>query len=365
MNMFDIPIDTPNKKTLEDTIGNNEQDKAEIKKQMTNLFGVGENKPSIQSSGKTKQLAIKLICPRYKNLYIFSKPEVEALRKSIKESGLIEPITVINIDQYLDPKVNDNLSQSELDYYNNMKAEYGCEYFISSGHKRYRAVLSNLLNTYIDSDKEIFKFYKDIKSGKINISVDDKRYFIDCIVGNPNALAEDKISKRTNGLARTLTAFERVANAVDSIARIKKLNDSQINAIKTDEIQKFIKETDGVDIDYKTIANNWGCVKKVRDTDILELVSKGQIAMRDIKALSPIYDKVIANDDIKKTLIKDAKSGCLDMTKIKEMVKPSKGRPKKQKTITLSKAEVLDILHQIKLRTLKIDDAITRVEKLK
>lgn len=361
--MFSITADVDiekEEKVLEDTIGNNEQDKKEIRKKMVELFN---SNPELDKGNKN--LPIKLICPRFKNHYIFNKKEVDALIKSIREEGLWNPLIVINIEDYLNKEVNPDISKEERDYYEYMQNVYGCEYFISSGHKRFRAILSNLMNTYVDSDKKIIDFYEKVKSGEIKIGLNDKRYFVDCIVGNPYSMAEDNISKGTNGLSRTLTAFEHVVNAVDSMAKEKGLTEDQVDVITASQIQEHISKKFGIDIELKTIKNNWGYARKIKDKDILELIYKGQINVGQMKILTPIYDKVVSAKEVKSALIKDAKAGHLDMNAIKEKVKPSKKKAGRTATVKISKAEVLDILNQIKMKTIKVDDAIKMIERRK
>ena len=76
------------------------------------------------------------ICVRFQNKYINNIDKHKALKESIRANGLIEPIVIVDIDEYINTCDN----EQEKEYLSLMK-EKGCLYFISSGHRRFKHML--------------------------------------------------------------------------------------------------------------------------------------------------------------------------------------------------------------------------------
>ena len=131
----------------------------------------------------SKNINVNLICPRFENAYIVDPSKSDSLRKSIKKNGLIQPINVIDIfryieesgygpsyvgcdktDEYLDRCIEykNNLSEEEREKLE-INPEYRdlmenldrhIRYIISSGHRRFYAYISLLLNKPINNRSE-------------------------------------------------------------------------------------------------------------------------------------------------------------------------------------------------------------------
>ena len=106
-----------------------------------------------------QSIALKFICQRYKNNYSYNKNEELALAKKIEKEGQLQPIIVLDIQKFLD---SNSLSEEESKYYQNMQ-KLGCKYFITSGHRRFRACLSNAIGKPILKDEDVYKFYNCTK----------------------------------------------------------------------------------------------------------------------------------------------------------------------------------------------------------
>ena len=78
------------------------------------------------------------ICSRYNNKYINNSDKAKSLEQSIRENGLIEPIVIVDIDDYL----SRSIATPDEEKYLLGKKKIGVKYFISSGHRRFKAYVS-------------------------------------------------------------------------------------------------------------------------------------------------------------------------------------------------------------------------------
>lgn len=180
------------------------------------IKGEGDITGSIYYKGLNK------ICVRFQNKYINNIDKHRSLKESIRANGLIEPIVVVEIDEYLPSSDN----EEERLYLKEMQRK-GCEYFISSGHRRFKAYASLCLSRdiYTDEDldvlysEEFAKILREKESEVINVNnlFDDTPDWttIPCkIVSLEN---ESAIYNDSNTTQREITAFEIVDNAIDEM----------------------------------------------------------------------------------------------------------------------------------------------------
>ena len=94
---------------------------------------------TMAGKGSRDNIALDKICFRAINKYINSQDEAKSILNSIKKEGLIEPITVNEISSFLECDDVNLLPTKEREYYLEKQKE-GFEYFITTGHRRFRAV---------------------------------------------------------------------------------------------------------------------------------------------------------------------------------------------------------------------------------
>lgn len=164
------------------------------------------------------------ICGRYNNKYINNSDKAKSLEQSIRENGLIEPIVIVDIDDYLS---RNGATQDEEKYLLDKK-KIGVKYFISSGHRRFKAYVSIALGRDVLTNEELDNFYGDFK--KIyDEYLDEKEYAlingeelpdgkwfkIPSKVTKLDESNENAIYNDSNTTQRELTAFELVVNVID------------------------------------------------------------------------------------------------------------------------------------------------------
>lgn len=170
---------------------------------------------------------LNLICPRAINKYVNDIEELKQLIKGIKEDGLMNPIIVNRIDDYIE-RNEDKMTDYELEYYKKRK-EQGFKYFIITGHRRFKAYCSlykgNGEIVHTDEDLENFyEYFNNQENNKEKISVSD---LLDV---NPYVAIPFKIEKngyyeeaskynKSNMDQRSIQAFEIVDNVYDEIIK--------------------------------------------------------------------------------------------------------------------------------------------------
>ena len=191
----------------------------------------------IEGSEKSEDvilIPINEICCRSTNMYVDKQDAAESLKKSIKNLGLIEPIIVIEIDEY--KKQMGDSRKDEIDYLTSMQ-EKGCKYFISSGHRRFKAFISLALNRdmypgnqidYLYSQETadaIRQFYANRMQGFINGYKDEYRfYMIPCKVEKKLIENEDEFYNQSNTTQRELSNYEVIINTIYQLDRNGLLN---------------------------------------------------------------------------------------------------------------------------------------------
>ena len=178
------------------------------------------------TEGNTKrdieEIPLNLICERYKNRFIINPKKNNELKESIKSIGLREPLNVVMISNYV-PR-----DDEEKAYLETMKG-YGCKYFVSSGHRRFRALVSNAIGKDINKRSDLIDFYIQIndlkKEGKdpymvLSEKSTDDNWFAKCIVVDSfrNEEKERRSYADTNTTGRAgSTTFELVGLAIDNL----------------------------------------------------------------------------------------------------------------------------------------------------
>ena len=196
---------------------------------------------------KLELIPVNKISLRFENKFIVKEETLKPLIKSIEENGLIEPIVVCRMEDYLvakglidkgtpldmfiplsekiDSAIQKNSNSktaneiSLLEKYKEL-ADSGFEYFISSGHRRFKAYISILTGKTIVSDQDWENIYEEkLKNPSIKISADN--YFrIPSYIVTEEELSGNKetsIYADSNTTQRELTSFEVVINVIDEM----------------------------------------------------------------------------------------------------------------------------------------------------
>ena len=174
-------------------------------------------------------IPINQICCRYENMYVDKQDAVESLKNSIKNLGLIEPIIVIEISEFINRAKE--VREQELDYLTQMEAK-GCKYFISSGHRRFKAFISLALKRDMypgnqmdhlyseETKKAIEKYYDDRENGFPDGIQPEYRYYeIPCKVEKKLIENEDSFYNQSNTTQRELTNYEVIINTIYQLDR--------------------------------------------------------------------------------------------------------------------------------------------------
>lgn len=317
-----------------------------------NLSAIEKHSEEILThNGKKDIVVIPLyqICSRYENMYINSTENNKRLRNSIEKIGLITPIAVIPIDKY---KPN---SKDEKAYLEQMK-NYGCLYFISSGHRRFRACVSIALGKDIESKKDLEDFYKYVQENRpydrfdafSEEEVDDQnKWYVDCVIVDKELEKENQIYNDTNLTARATTTFELLINSLDEMKK------EGITWTTNADIQAYIKSKRGVDISLQTIKNLMIIINN-SDAELLDVIFEGKITVKQAKDLISSYRNM--SEEEKKDVIKEIWEGAFDIKKYKE--KRSQARRE-----TWSSADVEELLLRIKMKEISIEEALKLVRK--
>lgn len=260
--------------------------------QFNRVFGGGVNDLAETQSKEQTDVIINRICCRYANKYVDKQGKARKLKRSIENLGLIEPIIVLEIDKYLGirgllekikdkykEECKDEFSEEKFNSYLNeylegmtknenaflsslkkLGYEYknegevlyllkmklkGCKYFISSGHRRFKAYVSLALGTNVYLSKRLDMLYteetaKKIKDYLVAVSLQSnvvdsngKYYKIPCkIVDNLLVKEERSFYNESNTTQRELTDIEVAINALDTLEENGLLDQFKRNAVK-------------------------------------------------------------------------------------------------------------------------------------
>ena len=332
---------------LDRVLGVDKNFEKKIKQNVSKEFGESYSKSDIVN------IPVVDLCLRYSNKFINDPKTAVALKASIEKNGLLQPILVMNIEEYL---AKENPEKEEKKYLLKMKDEYGSKYFISSGHRRYKAVLSLAADMEVENEDDVLNAINHIRENNMyeeyqELSLkneNDKRnrwLFIACKIGDKKSDKEEAIYSDTNLTSRNVTSFERITNAMDNVGK---------KDYVWSDIQEYINEKYGILENQKTIQNTLALVRSLsKEKRFLKAVYDGKLTQRDAIVLSSKMDLI----EDKEKVLNDIYDGALNISEIKKLgeIKRSKGRPKK---VTFSQSEILDYLNQIKRGTKTVDEVI-------
>ncbi len=337
-------------KRLNDILGLNDQFVEASSKAISAGFG-GENDIELAD---IHMLPLKWICPRYSNKYINDPKTTRALAKSIEQNGLIQPIAVVEIEEYLKKDVDED----ERKYLHEMADLYGCKYFISSGHRRFKAALSIALNKDVETQEDIIKFYKSLKTKDLYEDANnplisperqdelDKLYIPSKILTNLKE-SDAAVYNDSNLTSRATTTFELLANVLDSIGK----EDASVSEIRT-----YIYDKYGLEVSESTLYKNMKLLNTFsQDARYLKAIYDGKLTNRDSKVLATIFNRIDKDD-----VIKQIENKTFNVNALKRSL-TKKRQPRK--ITTYSKAQVLDLLNQIKLKNLTVEEAMKKVSE--
>ena len=310
---------------------------------------------------ESDKIILRKICPRFTNKFIYNEKKAVALKNSIKNIGLQQPIDVVEIEGFLNAN-KEKLSADEIKYLETMQNEYNCKYFISGGHRRYRAYLELLLNetSYpyknVKNKNEIMQFFEGLKNENIFepelknlIGEGEKWKKIKCQISTPSVEQEKKIYAHTNLTNRSIETFENVVNALDE------MEDKNPSAA---DIQRYLEKEYGAVESLSNISHNLAIIRRINDERFINEIYDGNLTIKNAKALTSFFDKKGVTDKHKEAMLKDIKEKKFDVAKWKEKIFPKKAKAGAYQSKNVSRAIALDYAYKIKSGIKTIDEMI-------
>lgn len=373
-------------------------------------FGSTIGIQAMSGRGERPELPLNEICLRAVNKYINNYDEARSLKESIEKDGLIEPITVNEISVFLKSKDIDDLPKDEKEYYEN-RLNQGFKYFVTTGHRRFRAYCSLALGKDVHTDEEVENFYNAFsevlensrKAEQEGRFADINKYCsIKCFIAKDNVAQENARYNRSNLDQRRIQDFEIVDNIIDEmtsngklyalleenkIAKIKSMSDravkdtlNRIAPEKTyttiDEARSTLLELDAslfpgyqstcnqVISDYiqetKSKKISASSIKQARrvlttlDRDYIKLIYEGYLPYKTSIDLLTIYDKIDKDE-----IYKQIKDGTFDIKKEKD-----KYIEKQPKIVSISNSELIEDIVAVKKGKKTIDEVYNKLKSL-
>lgn len=373
-------------------------------------FGSTIGIQAMSGKGERPELPLNEICLRAVNKYINNYDEARSLKESIEKDGLIEPITVNEISVFLKSKDIDDLPKDEKEYYEN-RLNQGFKYFVTTGHRRFRAYCSLALGKDVHTDEEVENFYNAFsevlensrKAEQEGRFADINKYCsIKCFIAKDNVAQENARYNRSNLDQRRIQDFEIVDNIIDEmtsngklyalleenkIAKIKSMSDravkdtlNRIAPEKTyttiDEARSTLLELDAslfpgyqstcnqVISDYiqetKSKKISASSIKQARrvlttlDRDYIKLIYEGYLPYKTSIDLLTIYDKIDKDE-----IYKQIKDGTFDIKKEKD-----KYIEKQPKIVSISNSELIEDIVAVKKGKKTIDEVYNKLKSL-
>lgn len=227
----------------------------------TNIFGsVVDDTFDMDAEGSEGRL--NLICPRAINKYVNNKYDLEKLVESIKEDGLLNPIIVNRIDDYLE-NYSTQMNEYELQYYTRRKEE-GFKYFIITGHRRFKAYCSLYLNDgrIVHTDEDLEEFYKEFNQREneseniftLNLENINPFVAIPYKIENNSYMEEANKYNKSNLEQRSIQVFEVVDNVCDEMMKLGILQE-KMEIWKQQKIDEITNSRTAANILSKTDCN--------------------------------------------------------------------------------------------------------------
>ena len=361
----------------------------------------------VETTSTITHIAICNICCRYQNKYINNIDKHKSLKDSIRVNGLIEPIIVLEIDSYLQEKRD----PGEVSYLEGMKA-LGCKYFISSGHRRFKAFASLAAERDIYSDEDVEYLYTEefhekyekwknrTKSIEALMSGEDDEAWFEIpskIISYGNEVA---IYNDSNTTQREITSFEIIDNAIDELkkdgkwdeivenVKIKRIESMSDRAVRdnikllvqkgiiddpgTTKIEELRNALEQVDIAYIPGTEN------ILNKDLAEIISNKK--QRDISVASVKVTRQIT-EKFSPKMIKCIYDGKLSFRNAKELLPVYDeldvdeavwqiqndsfeiDKAKRKRKIKFTERQLIDLIYDIKNGNKTVDEVIRLINQ--
>lgn len=364
----------------------------------------------MSGKGERPELPLNEICLRAVNKYINDYDEARSLKDSIEKDGLIEPITVNEIATFLKSKDINALPKEEKEYYES-RLNQGFKYFVTTGHRRFRAYCSLAIGKDVHTDEDVENFYHAfnevlVESRKAEMEGrfgDINKYCsIKCFIAKDNVTQENARYNRSNLDQRRIQDFEIVDNIIDEmtsngrldamleenkIAKIKSMSDRAIKDTlnrmapeKTystiDEARNYLLELDAslfpgyqstcnlIISDYiketKSKKISVSSIKQARrvlttlNRNYIKLIYEGHLPYKTSIDLLTIYDKIDKDE-----IYKQIKNGTFDIRKEKD-----KYIEKLPKTVSISSSELIEDIVAVKKGRKTIEEVYNKLKSL-
>lgn len=362
-----------------------------------------------------KLLPVDEICPRFENKYLANEDKSKSLKESIKNVGLIEPINVVQISEYISYIESKSIKErdEEVKYLEQMERK-GVKYFVSTGHRRFKAYVSILLGKDVITDSDWENNYEEIKikcedikkkslqtllTGE-SLDVEDKWITIPSII--INGFEKEKVLYNdSNTTQRELTGFEIIVNSIDEIKRsgewdnivekvieerVSEMTDRKVrekinNLIKanlienpTDSTISNLRKTllsvpskyiQGTDSKLNELIVNYIKENKQRNVSVSNVNYTRKILDRfDKEMIQYIFDGLLSFKDAKVIL---SKYDEVDIDSIKKEIRNKNFKVEKiessQKTIQYTSRQLIDLIYDIRNGKKTVEEVIKLIEK--
>ena len=362
-----------------------------------------------------KLLPVDEICPRFENKYLANEDKSKSLKESIKNVGLIEPINVVQISEYISYIESKSIKErdEEVEYLEQMERE-GVKYFVSTGHRRFKAYVSILLGKDVITDSDWENNYEEIKikcedikkkylqtllTGE-SLDVEDKWITIPSIIIN-GFEKEKALYNDSNTTQRELTGFEIIVNSIDEIKRsgewdnivekvieerVSEMTDRKVrekinNLIKanlienpTDSTISNLRKTllsvpskyiQGTDSKINELIVNYIKENKQRNVSVSNVNYTRKILDRlDKEMIQYIFDGLLSFKDAKVIL---SKYDEVDIDSIKKEIRNKNFKVEeiesRQKTIKYTSRQLIDLIYDIRNGKKTVEEVIKLIEK--
>lgn len=372
-----------------------------------------------ETTTPVKMIPVIEICPRFENKYISNIDKSKSLQKSIVEAGLIEPINIISIDKYLSYRKNppgdkNGNYQREIEYLELMQ-EKGIKYFISSGHRRFKAYLSIFLDQDINTDDEwaenysnVLTLYEETRTNATQAFLigdecpKEKWMTIPAIVEDRNFAKETLFYNDSNTTQRELTGFEIIVNTLDELKtngiwaeELSRIISDRVDAMTDRKVKERVNDLIKANILPQKIASSSvieqrerlktldekyipGISKDINDfvVEYISVNKKRSVSAQNVKNTRAILDRfspkmtqlifdgfltfklakeilpIYDDIDIEKT-IAEIKAGSFKIEDVKE----------KSPRIKYTNRQLLDLIYEIRNGTKSVEEVISLIEK--
>lgn len=350
---------------------------------LKSLAGVSETTAPI------RYIAVTEICPRFENKYITNLDKAQSLQKSIIDVGLIEPINIVDINKYIEFRNSENeLSDSaknEIEYLQQMQ-QRGIRFFITSGHRRFKAYISVFLQKDINTDEEWNQNYDFLKETYDKVKAESTELFLkgqtnerEKWLSIPTIVEEKNFDKETifyndsNTTQRELTGFEIITNTIDELQttgqwdtfvadicskRVDAMTDRKVKERVNDLIKQGVISSDSYNDtiqEKRNLLKSLGSkyvpgVNKMIDKYIVNYIYENK--KRTVSAQNVMYSRTLL-ETFDQELIQTIFDGYLNFATAKEILP------------IYEKLDIKETVSKIKKRTFKIENVKRKTDSVK